>query len=63
MPVLIVIGAAALLFGATALGVLFWTIRSGQYDNPQGDAERILIDDPEDRIGLVSAETRSETQT
>jgi cbb3-type cytochrome oxidase maturation protein len=51
MPVLILISGAALLFGVTALGVLFWTIKSGQYDDPQGDAERILIDDPEDRVG------------
>jgi cbb3-type cytochrome oxidase maturation protein len=50
MPAIILIGTAALLFGIAALGVLFWAIKSGQYDDPQGDAARILIDDPEDRI-------------
>ena len=50
MPVLILIGGAALLFGVVALGAFFWTVKSGQYDDPRGDAERILIDDPEDRI-------------
>jgi cbb3-type cytochrome oxidase maturation protein len=50
MPALALIGFAALIFGVAALAALFWTIRSGQYEDPQGDAARILIDDPEDRI-------------
>lgn len=37
--------ASALLVGLIALGVLLWALASGQYDDPQGDAERILIDD------------------
>ncbi|MEI9994281.1 MAG: cbb3-type cytochrome oxidase assembly protein CcoS [Rhizomicrobium sp.] len=37
--------AAALLFGLVALGILLWALQSGQYDDPQGDAERILLDD------------------
>jgi cbb3-type cytochrome oxidase maturation protein len=37
--------ASALLVGLTALGVLLWALASGQYDDPEGDAERILIDD------------------
>jgi cbb3-type cytochrome oxidase maturation protein len=40
--------AAALTFGLCALGILLWTLHSGQYDDMQGDAERILIDEPED---------------
>ncbi|HTW35399.1 MAG TPA: cbb3-type cytochrome oxidase assembly protein CcoS [Rhizomicrobium sp.] len=36
---------AAFVFGLTALCVLLWTLSSGQYDDLQGDAERILIDD------------------
>jgi cbb3-type cytochrome oxidase maturation protein len=40
--------AAALTFGLGALGLLLWTINSGQYDDPEGAAERILIDDRED---------------
>jgi cbb3-type cytochrome oxidase maturation protein len=43
-----VIIAAALLFGLVALGVLLWSLGSGQYDDPEGDAARILIDDPDD---------------
>jgi len=41
--------AAALAFGLGALGLLLWSLSSGQYDDLDGDAERILIDDPEDR--------------
>ncbi len=37
--------ASALLVGLIALGVLLWALASGQYDDPQGDAERILMDD------------------
>jgi cbb3-type cytochrome oxidase maturation protein len=36
---------AALMVGLGALGVLLWALRSGQYDDPDGDAERILLDD------------------
>lgn len=36
---------AALFLGALGLIGFFWTTRSGQYDDLQGAAERILIDD------------------
>lgn len=38
---------AALIFGLIALFVLLWAISSGQYDDPDGDAVRILLDDHE----------------
>jgi cbb3-type cytochrome oxidase maturation protein len=37
--------AAALGVGLSALGILLWALGSGQYDDPDGDAERILLDD------------------
>lgn len=40
--------AAALAFALAALAVLLWAIGSGQYEDMQGDAERILVDDDED---------------
>lgn len=30
-----------------ALGAFWWTVRHGQYDDPKGDAERILIPEPD----------------
>ena len=38
--------ASALLVGLVALGVLLWALSSGQYDDLDGDALRILNDDP-----------------
>ena len=37
--------AAALLMGLAGLGVLLWAIASGQYDDPDGAAARILLRD------------------
>jgi len=36
--------AAAFLIGVCALAVLLWAMSSGQYDDPEGDAARILLD-------------------
>jgi len=36
---------AALVLGAGGLYGFFWAMKSGQYDDLQGAAERILIDD------------------
>lgn len=37
--------AFALFAGLGGLVVLFWALSSGQYDDPEGDAHRILLDD------------------
>jgi len=34
-----------ILLGLVAVGVLFWAARSGQFDDLEGDAHRILLDD------------------
>jgi cbb3-type cytochrome oxidase maturation protein len=39
---------AALFLGAIGLGAFIWTLRSGQYDDLDGTAERILYDDDDD---------------
>jgi cbb3-type cytochrome oxidase maturation protein len=36
-----------ILLGLVAVGVLFWAARSGQFDDLEGDAHRILMDDDE----------------
>lgn len=43
-----IIIAAALGFALCALVVLLWTLSSGQYDDMQGAAERILMDDDDE---------------
>ncbi len=40
--------ACALLVGLVALAVLLWAIGSGQYEDLEGAAHRILLDDPDD---------------
>ena len=45
MTAIVLIIASALSVGLTALAVLLWAMGSGQYDDPDGDAERILLDD------------------
>jgi len=40
--------AAALTIGLGATTLLLWALNSGQYDDLQGDAARILLDDPDD---------------
>ncbi len=34
-----------LILGLVAVAVLFWAARSGQFDDLDGDAHRILMDD------------------
>jgi len=37
--------ASAFLVGLVSLALLIWAMTSGQYDDPDGDAARILLDD------------------
>ena len=38
----------ALFMGLAGLAAFFWSMRSGQYDDMDGAAQRILIDDEEE---------------
>jgi cbb3-type cytochrome oxidase maturation protein len=49
MTILVFLAPLSLGLGLIALGAFWWSLRAGQYDDPIGDAERILIDDPDDR--------------
>ncbi|WP_256753445.1 cbb3-type cytochrome oxidase assembly protein CcoS [Mesorhizobium sp. Mes31] len=48
MNYLAVLIPVAILLGLVGLGAFMWSLRSGQYDDLSGAAERILLDD-EDR--------------
>ncbi|MAM37044.1 cbb3-type cytochrome oxidase assembly protein CcoS (plasmid) [Sphingobium naphthae] len=39
----------ALFLGLLGLAAFFWSMRSGQYDDLDGAANRILIDDDEEK--------------
>jgi len=45
MNVLIYLVPLALMLGLTALAAFLWSLRSGQYDDMDGAALRILTDD------------------
>lgn len=49
MNIILVLAPLSVFLALVGLGAFWWTVRSGQYDDPQGDAARILNDDPEDR--------------
>ncbi|MEQ8344454.1 MAG: cbb3-type cytochrome oxidase assembly protein CcoS [Sneathiellaceae bacterium] len=39
---------AALLLGGLGLAAFLWCLRSNQFDDLDGAAQRVLLDDPED---------------
>ena len=39
-----------ILLGLLMVGVLVWAIRKGQYDDLEGDGNRILLDEDEDAL-------------
>lgn len=47
MNVLVVLIPVSLILGGIGLVAFLWTVRSDQYDDDQGNAARILLDDDE----------------
>jgi cbb3-type cytochrome oxidase maturation protein len=45
MNVLVYLVPMALLLGLTGLAAFLWSLRSGQYDDVEGAALRVLADD------------------
>ncbi len=45
MDILLVLVPIALLLGVIAVAAFFWTLKSKQYDDLEGAAARILLDD------------------
>lgn len=48
MNVLVYLIPASLLLGGLGLAFFFWSLKSNQYDDPQGDARRILSNEYDD---------------
>ena len=48
MNVLVYLIPIALFLGALGLAAFLWSLKSGQYDDLEGAANRILIDDDDD---------------
>ncbi|WP_269514089.1 cbb3-type cytochrome oxidase assembly protein CcoS [Brevundimonas subvibrioides] len=46
MNILLLLAPFSVMLGLVAVIAFVWTLRSGQYDDVKGAAERILIDEP-----------------
>ncbi|HEX2592648.1 MAG TPA: cbb3-type cytochrome oxidase assembly protein CcoS [Rhizomicrobium sp.] len=42
---LVMLIGAALILAGSGLATLLWAMSSGQFEDPEGDARRILLDD------------------
>lgn len=49
MEILGILIPVSLVLGGVGLVGFYWTLRSNQYDDPQGDSRRILNSDWDDR--------------
>ncbi|MCY3701893.1 MAG: cbb3-type cytochrome oxidase assembly protein CcoS [Rhodospirillales bacterium] len=47
MNMLVILISAALLLGLAGLAAFLWALKSGQFDDLDGAAKRILIDEEE----------------
>lgn len=50
MSVLIYLIPVALFLGLIGLAAFIWTLKSGQYEDLEGEAHRILMDDDDDEV-------------
>ena len=48
MEILGILIPASLFLGLLGLGAFWWLVRKGQFDDPDGDANRILSDEYDD---------------
>jgi cbb3-type cytochrome oxidase maturation protein len=49
MSILMMLAPMSVFLGLLGVAAFWWTLRHRQYEDPVGDAARILIEDPEDR--------------
>ncbi|QDL92696.1 cbb3-type cytochrome oxidase assembly protein CcoS [Paroceanicella profunda] len=60
MTILALLIPISLFLGLCGLGAFLWTLRSGQYRDIEGDAQRILLpDDPDPVIDDRNRSSRS----
>jgi len=50
MDIVLILAPISVALGFAGLAAFWWTLRSGQYEGPQGDAARILIEDSDNVI-------------
>ncbi len=63
MDVIYALIPSMIFIGIVLVVILFWAIKSGQFDDFEGDAHRILMDDdllPEKKTNLIKNNSGSE---
>jgi len=60
MSSLVFLVPLALVLGGAALAAFLWALRSGQYEDLDGAAERILLDDKDEHDGAGRLTARDE---
>jgi len=50
-----------ILLGLVGVGIFIWSVRSGQYDDLEGDANRILMDDDDPLLPENHAKAESDS--
>ena len=48
MNILMMLAPMSILLGLMGVGAFWWTLTHGQYEDPAGDAARILLDGEDD---------------
>ena len=48
MTILMFLAPTSVILGLIGLGAFWWTVKNNQYEDPQGDAARILNDHEDD---------------
>lgn len=51
---------AMIILGLIMVGVLVWAVKSGQYDDLEGDANRIIMDDDDPLLPNDTSEKKKE---
>lgn len=46
MDIVLILLPIAVFLGACGLAAFLWALRSGQFEDPEGDSARILFDEP-----------------
>lgn len=59
MEVIYALIPGMIFFGLVMVGVLIWAVKRGQYDDLEGDANRILMDDDDPSLPGQKEEQRT----
>lgn len=61
MDILYLLIPLAVVIMIVAVAAFMWAVRSGQYEDLEGPAHRILMDDDDPRIPRASADTKDDS--